>query len=118
MDASTLNALTELIVGDALGQVPLGVAALVGVLMLGTAVWTAHRPDTVRAVAFLACAVVWARADQGLEGAVLVALSPEHGLTLADLLPPALLALVLARRAELARRPGLPAVTPEGRASR
>jgi hypothetical protein len=62
-------------------------------------VWTARRPGWTRAAAFVACTVVWARANHGLEGFVLLTVTPEHGLTVADLLPPALLALVLARLA-------------------
>jgi hypothetical protein len=104
MDAATLTALAELTVGDALGRLPLATQVFVGVLLVATALWTAARPGRTRAVAFGACALVWARANQGLEGFVLLTLSPGHGLTLADLLPPALLALVLARRAELSPR--------------
>jgi hypothetical protein len=118
MDAATVTALTELTVGDALGQVPLVVQTLVGVLLVATAVWTALRPDLTRAAAFVSCAAIWVRANQGLEGFVLVTVSPKHGLTLADLLPPALLALVLARWAELARTPHSRAVTSGSRASR
>lgn len=103
-DQASLTALTDLVVGDAMGQLSLIVQAFVGLLMIGTAVWTARRPGRTRAVAFLACTVVWARANHGLEGFVLVTVTPEHGLTVADLLPPALLALVLARLAVGGRR--------------
>ncbi len=92
-----LAAPSDLVVGDALGGVPLPVQVTVLALMVGTAVWTAARPGRARAVAFAACAVVWVRANQHLEGAVLLRLSQDHGVTVADLLPPALLALVLAR---------------------
>lgn len=96
MDPATLTALKAMTVGDALGQVPLPVQALVGALMIVSAVWTARRPGWVRAVALVASTAMWARANQGLEGTVLLTLSRDHGLTTADLLPPALLALVLA----------------------
>lgn len=99
MDPVTWHALSALVVGDALGQVPLPVQAAVLVLMIGTAAWAATRRRAAALLAFVACALVWARANQGMEGAVLVTVSPEHGLTLADLLPPALTALVLARTA-------------------
>ena len=97
MDQATLTALTDLAVGDALGRVALPVQALVGLLMIGTAAWTALSPGWTRATAFVVCTVMWARANQGLEGSVLWTVTPEHGLTVADLLPPALLALVLIR---------------------
>jgi hypothetical protein len=103
LDHASLSAITDLVMGDAMGQVSLAVQAFVGLLMIGCAVWTALRPGRTRAVAFVACAVVWARANHGLEGFVLVTVSPEHGLTVADLLPPALLALVLARLAVTGR---------------
>jgi hypothetical protein len=97
MDTATLSALAELVVGDALGRVSLPLQGLVGVLMLGTALWTAARPGWTRMAAFTACVLVWSRANQGLEGFVLLSVTPDHGLTVADLLPPALLALVLVR---------------------
>jgi hypothetical protein len=104
LDPASLTALTDLVVGDALGQVSLAVQAFVGLLMIGTAAWTARRPGWTRAAAFVACTLVWARANHGLEGFVLVTVTPEHGLTVADLLPPALLALVLARLAGVGDR--------------
>lgn len=103
MDA-TLTALREMTVGDALGRVPLPVQALVAGLLTGTAAWTAVRPRPLPAVAFTACALMWARANQRLEGPVLVTFAPGHGLVVADLLPPVLLALVLARVAAGRRR--------------
>jgi hypothetical protein len=97
VNQASLTALTDIVVGDAMGQLSLVVQGVVGLLMIGSAVWTALRPGRTRAVAFLACTLVWARANHGLEGFVLVTVTPEHGLTVADLLPPALLALVLSR---------------------
>jgi hypothetical protein len=97
MDPSTSNALTALMVGDALGRLPLPVQAGVLLLMVACALWAARRPCGPSIVAFVACASMWARANQRMEGAVLITLSPAHGLTVADLLPAALAALVLTR---------------------
>lgn len=97
MDAANSTALADLVVGDAMGRLPLTVQVGVLLLLLATGVWAARRPDAASLVAFIACSLVWARANQAMEGAVLITLSPEHGLTIADLLPPALAALIVAR---------------------
>jgi hypothetical protein len=97
VDAANSTALADLVVGDAMGRLPLTVQIAVLLMLLGTGVWAARRPDAASIMAFLACSLVWARANQAMEGTVLITLSPEHGLTIADLLPPALMALILAR---------------------
>jgi hypothetical protein len=112
VDAANSTALADLVVGDALGRLPLTVQVGVLLLLLATGVWAARRPDPASLVAFVACALVWARANQALEGAVLITLSPEHGLTVPDLLPPALTALILARSAGGRRRASPPPVDP------
>lgn len=108
LDPATLEALRRVTVGDALGEVPLPVQLLVAALLVGTGVWTAVRPAPLRAVAFVACTLMWARANQALEGPILLTLTPDHGLVVGDLLPVALLGLVLHRtaRRRAGRRPG------------
>jgi len=83
-----------MVVGDALGQVSSDTQLLVLGLLLGCAVWAAARRTPAAVAAFLACAVMWSRADQAWEGPVLWTLTPEHGITTADLWPPLLAAPV------------------------
>ena len=97
MDTVTRAALDSMIVGDALGDVPAPVQAAVLLLLLGTALWALHRPRAVRVVAFVACALMWSRANHAFEGQVLVVFSAEHGLTTADLVPSGLALAVLLR---------------------
>jgi hypothetical protein len=85
---------------------PLEVLTLVGLpeqcvvlgLMLGCTAWAVARTGWLPLVGLGACVLVWARANSLLEGAVLVRLGPGHGLTLADVLVPALLGAVLLAR--------------------
>jgi hypothetical protein len=53
------------------------------------------RTRTLAAAVLVAAAVVWPLVNSGMEGAVLVAFTPDHGLTLADLLSPAAVALAV-----------------------
>jgi hypothetical protein len=101
VDRTTLSALRDVLIGDALGGLPLAVQAGVATLLVGTGLWAAHRPGRIRLIALLACAAVWTRANQRLEGAILVTVAPSRGLTVADLLPPAVLLLVAVRRRSL-----------------
>jgi hypothetical protein len=94
---ATLAALAEMIVGDALGKVALWQQLTVLGLLLGSGGWAALRPGRPAVVAFAACAALWWRANQALEGPVLWTLAPGHGVVLADLLPVAL-GIVVARR--------------------
>jgi hypothetical protein len=97
MDA-TREALLGMVVGDALGQIAAGWQLAVLVLMVGSATWAAVRPGRLPIVAFVLCALMWSRADQAFEGAVLWSFSSEHGLTVADLWPPILGQVVLLAR--------------------
>ena len=69
---------------------------LLGV-MLGCTLWAMRRPRTPALVATLGCALLWSRANTRMEGRILVVISPGHGLTLADMLLPALAALLVLR---------------------
>ena len=99
IDPATSTALSALVVGDALGQVAMPAQLAVLTLMLATAGWARSRRTLISLVAFVACALVWSRANQRLEGQILITFTPDHGLTTADLLAPTLTALVLARTA-------------------
>ena len=84
---------------EALTQVPLPGQLLVLALMLGCGAWAAARAGVLPLLALAACTAVWLRANSHLEGRVLVVLAPGRGLTLADLLVPALgCAVLLPRR--------------------
>jgi hypothetical protein len=98
MDDATSAALTAMVVGDALGAIPLLVQAGVLVLMLGCAGWAVVRPVGAPLMAFTACALIWSRANQALEGPVLLTITEDHGITTADLWPPVLAALIGASR--------------------
>ena len=84
---------------EALTQVSLPGQIVVLVLMLGCGGWAALRPGVLPLIGLGACAALWLRANSQLEGVVLVTITPEHGLTLADLLVPALGCATLLRRA-------------------
>ena len=92
-----LSALESMIVGDALGDIPAEQQTSVLALMLVAAVW-ARSGGRLRVLAFLACCLMWSRANHAFEGAVLWSLSPEHGITVADLLLPTLGGWVLLGR--------------------
>jgi hypothetical protein len=95
VDDANSAALAAMVVGDALGATPLPLQGAVLILMAGCAVWATLRPVGAAAVvAFLACALIWSRANQALEGPILFTLTPEHGITTADLWPPALAGLL------------------------
>ena len=70
------------------------------VLLLSVTVWAALRPGMVPYAALAGSAVVWLLANKPVEGAVLLTVSRDHGLTLADLatLPCALAVLLVRRR--------------------
>ena len=97
MDPATATALNALVVGDALGRIPMQTQAAVLGLTIATGAWAALRPRPAPIVAFVACSLLWSRANSALEGGILVRVTPDHGLTVADLLSPALGLLVLAR---------------------
>jgi hypothetical protein len=80
---------------EVLAQVGLSGQLTVLALMLGSTIWAAVRPGPAASVSLLLCAAVWSRANSQLEGRILVTFTATHGLTLADLLVPALLGLVL-----------------------
>lgn len=84
-------------VAEALTQVELPGQLVVLALMLGCGAWSALRPGALPLTCLAACAALWLRANSRLEGAVLLDLAPGRGLTLADLLVPALGCLVLLR---------------------
>lgn len=105
MDPVTVTALDSMLVGDALAQVPRGAQAVVLALTVGTGIWAAARPRPPVVLAFVACSLLWSRANSAFEGGVLVSFSPEHGLTVADLLPPALAGLILLRARKAACNP-------------
>ncbi len=95
---ATLAAVSSMVVGDALGDLPAEVQAGVLALALASAAW-ARRGGRLRVLALCACCLMWSRANHAFEGAVLHTFSHDHGLTVADLVPPALVAWVsLARR--------------------
>lgn len=94
-----------MVVGDALGAVPGDVQLVVLGLLIGTAIWAAVRCTPSAVVAFVACAAMWSRANQAWEGSVLWTLTPEHGITTADLWPP-LLAVPIGWRLVRGRRLG------------
>lgn len=113
MDQATLTALDALLVGDALAELPRDVQATVLGLTVATGLWAAGRPRATSLTAFVACSLLWSRANSAFEGRVLWTFAPGRGLTVADLLPPALAALILWRT----RRPRPPAA-PRLRSSR
>jgi hypothetical protein len=82
---------------EALTQVSLPGQLAVLALMLGCGIWVAVRPDAASGLGLALCAAVWLRANSRLEGRILITLDPAHGLTLADLLVPALFGLALLR---------------------
>jgi hypothetical protein len=100
MDPITVAALDAMVVGDAVGEIAAPLQYGVLALLVLSAVWASRRPNAAALTGFLACALVWCRANHALEGQVLLTLTTDHGLTTADLLPPALVALVLARWSE------------------
>ena len=77
------------------------IAVCVGLAMLLTAL--AGRRERFAAVVLILLAVAWFAVDNTFEGPVLVPLSHQHGLTLADL--PGVAALVVAARLARHRRP-------------
>jgi|tagenome__1003787_1003787.scaffolds.fasta_scaffold20848424_2 hypothetical protein len=83
---------------EALTQVSLPGQLVVLVLMLGCAAWTALRPGALPVIGLSCCAAIWLRANTHLEGLVLITFGPGRGLTLADLLVPALGCVVLLHR--------------------
>jgi hypothetical protein len=97
MDRPSLDALYAMVVDDALGTLPPAVQAGLGALMVTAALWAALRPRLLPVAGFLAAAFVFGRANHAFEGPVLVSFTPGHGLVLADLLPVALLGLVVVR---------------------
>jgi hypothetical protein len=111
LDDATRSALDAMTVGDALGAIPAPVQAAVLALLLLTALWALHRPRTARVVAFVACALMWSRANHAFEGQILLVLTADHGVTTADLPAPAL-ALAIAVRGWPGRPAGLRVATP------
>jgi hypothetical protein len=103
MDAATSSAVSDVVIGDALGALPLKVQCAVLALTVVTAVWVYRRPGVLPILGFAVCVLVWERANQRLEGAVLLTFAPSRGLTVADLLPPALVASILVKRMTQAR---------------
>lgn len=94
-----------MVVGDALGGIPRAYQLLVLGLMVGSALWSLVRASGPAHLAFVACALMWSRANQAFEVAVLWTFSAGHGLTVADLWPP-LLALAIAGRRLASSRVG------------
>jgi hypothetical protein len=82
----------------ALPQVPLPFQLVVLALMLGCGLWAVLRPGVLPLIGLGACVGVWLRANSQLEGLILVRVSHDHGLTMADLLVPALCCAVLLAR--------------------
>lgn len=77
-------------------------------LLAASAVWAARGPRTPRLAAFAAAGLLWLLANNPVEGAVLLVVTADHGLTVADLLLPVAACPVLAawvrqRRARDAR---------------
>jgi hypothetical protein len=107
VDPATSQAIGAMAIGDALAQLPRPVQTLVLGLTVGTGVWAAVRPRPPALLAFVACSALWLRANSDFEGAVLVSFSADHGLSVADLLPPCLGALIVAGqvRRRRSRRP-------------
>jgi len=99
---ATLAAVSSMVVGDALGDLPAEVQAGVLALALVSAAW-ARRGGRLRVLALGACCLMWSRANHAFEGAVLHTVSHDHGLTVADLVPPALVAWVSLARRRLSR---------------
>jgi hypothetical protein len=122
MDAGALDAtfaaVSSMVVGDALGDLPAEVQAGVLALALTSAAW-ARRGGRLRVLAVGACCLMWSRANHAFEGAVLHTFSHDHGLTVADLVPPALAAWVsLARRHPSRAADGIGSATPSVGVSR
>ncbi|WP_088285137.1 hypothetical protein [Kineosporia sp. A_224] len=105
MDRPSLDALYAMVVDDALGTLAPRVQAGLAGLMVVAALWAALRPRVLPVLGFLSAAFVFARANHAFEGPVLVALTPGHGLVLADLAPVALLGLVVVRAFAVRSRP-------------
>ena len=103
MDPATVTALNAVVIEDAMGALPMWMQAVVLTLLVATGFWVAWRPSGAGVVAFVACALVWARADQRLEGAILITVAPGRGLTVADLVAPALTAWILTQVARIRR---------------
>ncbi|MBK7624326.1 MAG: hypothetical protein IPJ14_17105 [Kineosporiaceae bacterium] len=91
-------AMDAMVVGDALGGIPREHQLLVLGLMVGSALWAVVRPSGPAHLAFVACALMWSRANQAFEVAVLWTISAGHGLTVADLWPPLLALAIVGRR--------------------
>jgi hypothetical protein len=115
VDPSNAAALHDLVIGDLLGAEPVRVQALVLALLLGSTLWAAARPRVLPGIGLLACAAMWARTNQRLEGGVLLTLAPGRGLTAADLLIPAALVLVAVRAVRATRRARLEPLFPPDR---
>ena len=87
---------------EALTRVSLPGQVAVLILLLGCAAWAVLRPGPLPVVGLAGCAAVWLRANSHLEGVVLLSFGPGRGLTLADLLVPALGCGILLRRSRAA----------------
>ena len=59
-----------MVVGDALGGIPRAYQLLVLGLMVGSALWSLVRASGPAHLAFVACALMWSRANQAFEVAV------------------------------------------------
>ena len=69
------------------------------VVLLAVTVWAALRPGLLSYAVLAAAVVAWLIANKPVEGPVLLTISLDHGLTLADLAAlPCVLAVLLVRR--------------------
>ncbi|MFI7589185.1 hypothetical protein ACIB24_19140 [Spongisporangium articulatum] len=91
-------------IGHTLTLVPTSGQVVVLALMLGCGIWAARAKTRLAFVALGACLLFWLRANSHLEGTVLISFSPAHGLTLADLLVPLVVAFVLKGQTERRKR--------------
>lgn len=85
------------------------IALLIPLLVaLGIAVTRTRNGDTLMLVVALCLVVLWLRVDHRFEGAVLVSVTPEHGLHVADVLGLAVAGLACALWLRARLRPRVP----------
>ena len=87
-----------------LSRAPAWVAVVVLIALVLAAAWAATGRGRLSVPVLLVLSALWLRTNGRLEGDVLLTVTPNHGLTVADLAAPALVGLALATRHRVRRR--------------